>query len=180
MQFLQLQTRDFQVERRRADGGILQRGFLLGGIHVGALLNGQGELIGINVALASANTSDGTAGSDGLGFAVPSNLAVRVADALIAGEQPSHGLLGVTQTTEASTTNAAGGVVGEVSPGSPAEKAGLKPGDVITSINGARADSFTTVTALVRMYAAGTEVTIGYNRDGTQYEAEVTLGQMEW
>lgn len=177
----QQQQQQLQSSRSRVAIPVIQTDASINpGNSGGALLNGQGELIGINVALASANTSDGTAGSDGLGFAVPSNLAVRVADALIAGEQPSHGLLGVTQTTEASTTNAAGGVVGEVSPGSPAEKAGLKPGDVITSINGARADSFTTVTALVRMYAAGSEVTIGYNRDGTQYEAEVTLGQMEW
>lgn len=146
----------------------------------GALLNAHGELIGINVALASAGGDSGTAGSDGLGFAVPSNLAVRVADALIAGEQPSHGLLGVTQTTDASTTNAAGGVIGEVTAGSPAEKAGLRSGDVITSVNGVRADSFTTVTALVRMHAAGSQITIGYNRNGTQYETEVTLGELDW
>ncbi len=147
----------------------------------GALLDGQGRLIGINVALASAAGSDsGAAGSDGLGFAVPSNLAIRVADALIKGEQPSHGLLGVTQTGESSTTNEAGGVIGSVTSGSAADKAGLKAGDVITSINGARADSFTTVTALVRMYPAGTEIAIGYNRNGQQLETTATLGEMKW
>lgn len=146
----------------------------------GALLNANGELIGINVALASATAESGAAGSDGLGFAVPSNFATRVADALIAGDQPSHGLLGVRQTTEAGAFNHAGGVIGEVSPGSPADEAGLRAGDVITSVDGAPADSFTTVTALVRMHAGGSEITIGYNRDGQQHETDVTLGTLEW
>lgn len=146
----------------------------------GALLNANGELIGINVALASAGGSEGTAGSDGLGFAVPSNFAVRVANELIKGDKPSHGLLGVTQTGEGSSTNEAGGVIGTVTPGSPADKAGLKAGDVITSVNGVRADSFTTVTALVREQPGGSTITIGYNRNGEQHEAEVTLGTLEW
>ncbi len=146
----------------------------------GALLNANGELIGINVALASATAQSGAAGSDGLGFAVPANFATRVADAIIAGDQPTHGLLGVTQTTEAGGSNHAGGVIGEVSPNSPASRAGLQPGDVITSVDGARADSFTTVTALVRMQAGGSTVTIGYNRDGQQHETEVTLDTLEW
>lgn len=146
----------------------------------GALLNANGELIGINVALASMSSSTGAAGSDGLGFAVPSNLAVRVADSLIAGEQPSHGLLGVQQTGSGSTADQAGGVIGEVVPGSAADKAGLRAGDVITSVDGVMADSFTTVTALVRMHPAGSEITIGYNRDGKQLETKVTLGTLEW
>lgn len=146
----------------------------------GALLDAQGKLIGINVALASAAGTSAGAGSDGLGFAVPVTLATRVADSLIDGEQPSHGLLGVLQTTQSSGANVAGGVVGDVTSGGPADKAGLRAGDVITSINGARADSYTTVTALVRMYPAGTEVTVGYNRDGENYETTVTLAEMEW
>jgi putative serine protease PepD len=146
----------------------------------GALLNANAELIGINVALASPTASSGAAGSDGLGFAVPVNLAVRVADALIAGERPSHGLIGVTQTAESSTANRAGGVIGEVTPGSPADKGGLRAGDVITSINGRLADSFTTVTALVRMHEGGEEITIGYNRNGEQRETTVVLDTLEW
>lgn len=146
----------------------------------GALLNANGELIGINVALASTAAASGAAGSDGLGFAVPVNLATRVADELIEGNKPSHGQLGVMQTMTASSTNQAGGVIGEVSPGSPAEAAGLRAGDVITSIDGAMADSFTTVTALVRMHPGGSEITIGYNRDGENRETRVTLGTLEW
>ncbi|MBO1901157.1 trypsin-like peptidase domain-containing protein [Leucobacter weissii] len=146
----------------------------------GALLNAQGELIGVNVALASATATSEAAGSDGLGFAVPSNLTARVVAALIDGEKPSHGQLGVTQATTSSATTQTGGVIGEVTPGSPAEEAGLRSGDVITSVNGALADSFTTVTALIRMQAGGSEVTIGYNRDGEQYETTATLGTLEW
>jgi len=146
----------------------------------GALLNANGELIGINVALASATASEGAAGSDGLGFAVPANFATRVADEIIAGDKPSHGLLGVTQTEAAGGATHAGGVIGEVSPGSPAEQAGLRAGDVITSVNGSPTDSFTTVTALVRMQPAESTVTIGFNRDGKQQEVEVTLGTLEW
>ncbi len=150
----------------------------------GALLNGQGELIGINVAIASAAASNGAAGSDGLGFAIPANLATRVADAIIAGEQPSHGLLGAsvadsTQDTDEDASHA-GGLLVDVTRDGAAAKAGLKAGDVITAVDGVSAVNGTSVSALIRMHEGGSTVTIDYTRGGKPGQVEATLGKLEW
>jgi len=149
----------------------------------GALLNANAELIGINVAIAS-NGDSSTAGSDGLGFAIPVNMVTRVADALIAGERPSHGMLGIGVNDSSADTdadrNVAGGLISELVKGGPAAAAGLKVGDVITAVDGIPADSGTSVSALVRMHEGGDKVTITYSRDGKPGEAEVTLGTLEW
>ena len=148
----------------------------------GALLNAKGELIGINVAIASPTSSNGTASSAGLGFAIPSNLATRVADAIIAGEQPSHGLLGATvgDSSLDAAANRAGGLIIDLVPGGAAEQAGLKSGDVITAVNGVPAADGTSVSALVRMHAGGSEITVEYTRNGEPGKATVTLGNLEW
>ena len=149
----------------------------------GALLNARAELIGINVALAS-NDNSATAGSDGLGFAIPSNLAVRVAEALIAGEQPSHGLLGVSVVEASQDTDEdakrEGGLIAEVVPGGAAERAGLRVGDVITAVDGVPVDSSTAVSAMIRLHAGGSDVTITYSRGGELRDVEATLGTLEW
>lgn len=150
----------------------------------GALLNGNGELIGINVAIASPTSSDGVAASAGLGFAIPSNLAARVADAIIAGEKPSHGLIGAsvadsTQDTDADA-NHAGGLLVEVVKGGAAEKAGLQAGDVITAVNGVPAADGTSVSALVRMNAGDSTVTIDYTRNGQAAQTEAKLASLDW
>lgn len=150
----------------------------------GALLNADGELIGINVAIASTSGSSGTAGSVGLGFAIPSNLAVRVADALIEGKQPSHGLLGASVVDSSQDTdkdqNFAGGLVVDVASQGAAEKAGLKAGDVITQVGGVPAVDGTSVSALIRMNGGGSKVTIDYMRNGKAAQTEATLGTLEW
>jgi putative serine protease PepD len=148
----------------------------------GALLNANAELIGINVAIASNGSDSSTAGSDGLGFAIPVDLVKRVADSLIAGESPSHGLLGIGVSDSTADTdqdrNFAGGLISELVSGGPAETGGLKVGDVITAVDGIPADSGTTVSALIRMHEAGDEVVISYVRGGTAGEATVTLGEL--
>lgn len=150
----------------------------------GALLNANAELIGINVAIASNGNDASTAGSDGLGFAIPVNMVERVADSLIAGERPSHGLLGIGVADSTSDTdedrNFAGGLVSEIVAGGPAEAGGLKAGDVIMAVDGIPADSGTTVSALIRMHEGGDEVTITYTRAGKTAETTVTLGTLEW
>ena len=150
----------------------------------GALLNANAELIGINVAIAANGGDSSTAGSDGLGFAIPVNMVTRVADALIAGERPSHGMLGIGVNDSSADTdadrNVAGGLISELVKGGPAAEAGLKVGDVITAVDGIAADSGTSVSALVRMHEGGDKVTITYTRDGKVGEAEVTLGTLEW
>lgn len=150
----------------------------------GALLNANGELIGINVAIASTATSGETAGSVGLGFAIPANLVSRVVDSLIAGETPSHGLLGASVADSSQDTDAdanrAGGLLVEVSDGGAADKAGLQSGDVITAIDGVSAVDGTSVSALIRMHEGGSAITVAYTRNGEEHEADVTLGQLEW
>ena len=149
----------------------------------GALLNSNAELVGINVAIAS-NGDAQTAGSDGLGFAIPVAYATRVADAIISGKQPSHGLFGATvgdssQDTDADA-NHAGALLTGLTRGGAAEGAGLKTGDVVTSINGRPVDSGTSLSALVRMEEGGSSVTITYTRNGVAGETQVTLGTLQW
>ncbi len=146
----------------------------------GALLNANGDLIGINVAIASTSASSETAGSVGLGFAIPSNLAKRVADSLIAGEKASHGKLGISVGDASGSADAvqSGALVREVSPGSPAAKAGLKEGDVVISLNGVPVMDGTSLSGLVRYYPAGTDVELEYIRDGKVNTTTVTLGSL--
>lgn len=150
----------------------------------GALLNANAELIGINVAIASNGSDSSTAGSDGLGFAIPVNLVKRVADSLIAGERPSHGLLGVSAADSIADTdedrNFAGGLIQEIVRGGAADQGGLKVGDVITAVDGVPADSGTAVSALIRMHQGGEEVVISYTRGGVRGETTVTLGELQW
>ena len=147
----------------------------------GPLLNAAGELIGINVAIASAGQHEAEAGSVGLGFAIPSTLATRVADSLIDGEQPTHGLLGATVLDARASQTALhrGGLVRDVMPGSAADEAGIQPGDIITAVDGVLTGDGTSVSAMVRYFEGGADVTITINRNGETLTQDVTLGTME-
>ena len=148
----------------------------------GALVNSQGELIGVNVAIASAGgSSAGTqSGSIGVGFAIPSNLAKRVADEIIADGSATHGLLGATVQDATSDTSATvGAEINEVTDGGAAEAAGLKPGDVITSFNELPITGSTDLTAQVRSLAAGTTTSLTYVRGGDAHTADVKLGSLK-
>jgi len=147
----------------------------------GALLNSAGELIGINVAIASAGES--ASGNIGVGFAVPSNLAKRVSDEIIADGSASHGLLGasvldVTEDADLTDSLTVGASVKEVSAGGAASDAGLKVGDVITGINGLPITGKTDLTAQIRSLAAGATATITYVRSGKTLSTDVTLGTL--
>lgn len=148
----------------------------------GALVNAQGELIGVNVAIASAGGSGaGTqSGSIGVGFAIPSNLAKRVADEIIADGSATHGLLGATVKDATSDTSATvGAEINEVTDGGAAETAGLKPGDVITSFNDTPITGSTDLTAQVRALAAGTTTSLTYVRGGNAQTVDVKLGSLK-
>lgn len=149
----------------------------------GALLNAEGNLVGINVAIASTGSlQDGNQGSVGLGFAIPSNLATRIADAIIAGEQPTHGLLGATVGDSRVSDEAVkqGGLVREVTPGGAAERAGIRAGDVIVSVNGVRTTNGTAVSAMIRYHEGDSEVDITLDRAGTSITERVELGTLNW
>jgi putative serine protease PepD len=152
----------------------------------GALLNADGEVIGINVAIASAGGSSAAsqAGSIGVGFAIPANLAERVSKEIIENGAATHGLLGATignVTDEATQTS--GGTVGatvrEISGGGAAEAAGIKAGDIITGIDGLPVTNATDLTAQVRALAGGAKTTITYVRDGEATTVDVTLGTLK-
>ena len=159
----------------------------------GALVNGAGELVGVNVAIASAGGSSASgaeSGNIGVGFAIPVDYAKRVADDLIADGTASHGLLGVTvQPQPAQVQGAAGGskstefsagaLVHTVSSGSPAEKAGLKEGDVITQVGERTVTDTESLTAAVREYRDGETTPVRFTRDGREQTADVTLTAME-
>jgi putative serine protease PepD len=147
----------------------------------GALLNSKGELIGINVAIANAGGSTATAaGSIGVGFSIPSNLAKRVSDELIANGKATHGLLGasVTSAANGAKSSTVGALVSEVSAGGAAQKAGLQKGDVITNFNGVPITDANDLTAQVRALAAGDKADLTYVRDGKAVTVSVTVGEL--
>ena len=145
----------------------------------GALVDSEGKLIGINVAIATAGSSE-ESGSIGVGFAIPSNVAERIADELIEDGEATHGLLGASVSDAASSADAAisGAAIADVTDDGAAKKAGLKEGDVVTEFNGAPISGASDLTAQVRAAAAGSTATMTYVRDGKTYEIEVELGEL--
>jgi len=146
----------------------------------GALLNSSGELIGINVAIASNAASGQTAGSIGLGFAIPANYALRVANDLMEFGRASHGLLGATVTDAAFDERAtiSGAYIDSVTPGGPADLIGLRAGDIVTQFNQLPITNRVDLTAQVRTLTGGTTTTITYVRQGQTYTSQVTLQEL--
>lgn len=144
----------------------------------GALLNTAGELIGVNVAIAS--TGGQGSGSIGLGFAIPSNFAVRVANELIESGIASHGLLGalVTDASSVASSTVTGAYIDSVTPGGAADRAGIRAGDVVTRFNGLPITNRIDLTAQVRVLPGGSGATLTYVRAGNTYTVEVTLGEL--
>jgi putative serine protease PepD len=146
----------------------------------GALVNDKGQLIGINVAIASAASSSSQAGNIGVGFAIPSNVAKRVADQIIKTGKVSHGLLGAMVTdakfSDSSASFSVGAQIEKLTPNGPAEKAGLLEGDVVIECEGASIDSAKTLTAAIRARPAGAKVTLKVLRDGQEISIVATLG----
>jgi putative serine protease PepD len=135
----------------------------------GALINTAGQVIGINTAIA---TAEGSNGNIGVGFAIPSNTAKYVARQLVQGEPVAHPYLGVGL----GATGTGGARVGSVDAGSPAARAGLRPGDVITAVDGQPVHSADDVVAVVQGDRVGQQITLTYTRQGDEHTATVTLG----
>ncbi|GAA1820659.1 trypsin-like peptidase domain-containing protein [Nesterenkonia flava] len=153
----------------------------------GALVDTEGNIIGVNVAIASSGGMFGAdqAGNIGVGFAIPIDYAQRIAQELIDTGEATHGLLGVQVTLpdaqsagQGGASAAAGALVQDVSAQSPAAEGGLQDGDVITEVEGRRIEDPVALTATIREYAPGETITVTYLRDGEAAEAEVTLSGM--
>lgn len=152
----------------------------------GALVNCSGQLVGIPTAGATVPTPTGqpsAGGSIGLNFAIPVNLATKVADEIISTGTVRHAYFGIqARPVSANATRqngtAEGLLVTGVVTGSPAADAGLRSGDVITSIEGQAAVSTDQLVALTLTRRAGDRVEIGYERDGRSSTTTVTLGNV--
>ncbi|MFW5473798.1 S1C family serine protease [Knoellia sp. CPCC 206450] len=145
----------------------------------GALVNANGQLVGINSSIASLGSSGSSQGGNiGIGFAIPVKEAASIAEQLIADGTAEHAYLGVGPTdgtaSDGSATRA-GAQVRTVQPGTPAQKAGLEAGDVITEVNGERVDSAESLVAHIREYSVGDTVKLTVLRDGKSQEISATL-----
>lgn len=142
----------------------------------GALVDAEGRLIGINVAIA---TTSSQSGSVGVGFAIPSSLAERVASELIETGTASHGLLGATiQTATAEESDVIGAIVRDVTPGGSAEAAGIQAGDIIVEFNGYPISQSTDLSAQVRAAPAESIAEMSYIRGASLTTVEVALGTL--
>ena len=148
----------------------------------GALLDSQGRVIGVNVAIAGTGSSTGgQSGSIGVGFSIPSDVAKRIADQLIAGTQPTHGQLGVESPAgQTATTGSVAGVpVSKATAGQPAAAAGIRAGDVITAVAGVPVTDYTDLAGQVRAHPGGSTVDVTYSRDGKSQTVAVKLGTVK-
>ncbi|MCL4115505.1 UNVERIFIED_CONTAM: hypothetical protein GTU68_066318 [Idotea baltica] len=145
----------------------------------GALVNLNGELIGINTAILGPN-----GGNVGIGFAIPSNMMKNLTEQILDFGEVKRGMLGVqggevtSELAEAlGYESSKGAFVSQIVPDSAADKAGLKAGDIIVSINGKRIDTFSELRAKVATLGAGKQIELGVIRDGKSKNFDVTLGE---
>ncbi|MGX2995869.1 S1C family serine protease [Streptomyces sp. JNUCC 64] len=153
----------------------------------GPLLDARGAVIGVNSAIQSAGSGmggAGQAGSIGLGFAIPINQATTVAQTLIKTGKPVYAVIGASVSLEengegATITQEGANGSDAVTPGGPADKAGLQSGDVITKLNDTVIDSGPTLIGAIWTHKPGDTVKITYERDGKERTTNVVLGERE-
>jgi putative serine protease PepD len=132
----------------------------------GPLLDLDGKVIGVNSQIESDS-----GGNDGIGFAVPSDTVGKIADAIISGRSVQHAYLGVA------TEDATGGArLAEVRPSTPASRASLRSGDVVTKFDGTKVASADELRRLVDAKSPGDKVQVTVTRDGKSITVDVTLG----
>lgn len=147
----------------------------------GALVNLRGELIGINTAILGPN-----GGNIGIGFAIPSNMMNNLAKQIIEFGEVHRGVLGVSGRSVNSDIAKAmeletnqGGFVEQVMPDSAADEAGIKPGDVITKVNGKSIKTFNELRGKIGSIGAGKEVDLTIVRNGDEKELTAKLKQSQ-
>jgi putative serine protease PepD len=134
----------------------------------GPLLDANAHVLGLNDQI---QTNSGS--SAGVGFAVPSNTAARIANELIGGHSPKHAYVGVQLNA---SSNTGGAQISSVQPSSPAESAGLQSGDVVTSINGKGIASTQQFIETVDTYSPGQTITVTVKRGGQSQSFKLKLG----
>ena len=154
-----------------------------GGNSGGALVNEKGQLVGINTLYANGA---GLESFSGIGFAIPGNYAVDIANKVIRGEKVTHAYIGVScNTVNAQNAQAnhlsvnQGAYIAQVADSSPAAQAGLKVGDIVTKIGEHDVTSADGLILAVRSYAVGDQVEVKFVRDGKEQSVQVTLGSDE-
>ncbi len=151
----------------------------------GALVNVRGQVVGINTAILSGNSeSGGEGGSVGIGFAIPSSMALRVIEALIKTGKVTRGYMGISirsldegLSKQFKVPDIGGALVEDLTAGGPAEKAGIKNGDVIRKLNGQQIGDSGQCTAMITNLNPGAEVTVDILRDGQPLTIKATLGE---
>ena len=145
----------------------------------GALVNGAGEVIGINTVIATAG-----GGSDGIGFAIPVGTVTSVADQIIDTGSVAHAYLGVRgQTVDPQISQMyglgveQGAVIAQVEDGSPAARAGLQRGDIVTAIGDTPVASFEELAGRIQRQPVGDTVTLTVVRSGQERQVDVTLSE---
>jgi putative serine protease PepD len=135
----------------------------------GALADREGRVIGINDSIIRSESG----GNEGVGFAVPIDIAAASAARIVQGKSSASGYLGVSSTDP--TLGRAGALVNEVANGGPADKAGLQVGDLVVSVNGRAVQSMDDLAAQIRILEPGQKVELGIVRDGKQQTITATL-----
>jgi serine protease Do len=146
----------------------------------GAMIDIHGNLVGINTAILS----HGSGGNEGVGFAIPMSMAKPVMDQILAHGKVVRGYLGVhiqdvtPEIGKAFNYQGGGALIGDVSPDTPASKAGLKKGDIITKLNGVPVSDYTALRLNISEMSPGTTAKLGVWRDGKTQDFSVTLGEL--
>ena len=151
----------------------------------GPLVDLNGNVVGINAAIATANSGglqipgqSQQSGSIGIGFAIPSDEASRIANELISTGKATHAVIGVQVNASSngqSANSTLGATLSSVQSDTPAAKAGLRAGDVITAVGQQRIEDADGLIAAIRSHAPNDQVKITYTRDGKTNTVEVTL-----
>ncbi len=139
----------------------------------GPLLDGDGQVLGLNDQIETNNsTVSGEGSSSGVGFAIPSDMVSHIAGEIISGEKIRHAYVGVFLNG----TSTGGAMITSVSPGTPAAQAGLHPNDLVIAINGKMITSTQQFIETVDTYAPGQTITLTVRRGGSTRQVKVTLG----
>jgi putative serine protease PepD len=144
----------------------------------GPLVDMNGNVVGINSSIRTASTSQGEAGSIGLGFAIPIDEVLPIVDQMRDGETPTHARLGISVGDLAQRGDdevVQGAEVMEVTGGSTADEAGIAKGDVITKVDDHLVTGADSLVATIRSYRPGDKVTVTYLHDGDEKTATLTL-----